>query len=240
MENTTYEYTIQSYMKNPIGAGAASGSRRQAVVAALFETYRALLKQHGGRFDFDVFRVSDSILIRVKIPSEKVEGVAYDVCVEFLDVSDEDRSTLQKKIRIFSNNFAFVYTYAFVFNSRGLLVDYLRPLIPAASLKDPPKTRNPDETVNYEKSIVYAILFIQESRLFLRENFGPRIQRASKLSVRKEFKTFDEVSEEYRYKSHVQSEKKAREKKEVKARALLKQANAKRAARGGKPIKAKK
>jgi hypothetical protein len=225
-EKPKYEYTLQSYLKNPVGAGAASTPQRQVILDALFAKYRALLKEHR-QFKFNVYKVSDSVVIHVMVPSETVEGIAYDVCIEFQDVKSTDSSVLTKKIKIFSNGFSFVYTYAYVFNERELLIDYLRGKLPKEALSQPPKKRNPDETINYEKSIVYAIYFIQEHRLFLKENYGKMLTVSNKLSVKGHMPDFEDLEHKYEYLKKMQNERVAREKKDKKA-ALAKQLEAKK------------
>ena len=215
-EAKKYEYTLQSYLKNPVGAGAASTPQRQVILDALFQKYRGLLKEHR-HFSANAYKVSDSILIHVKVPSESVEGVNYDVCIEFMNVGSTDSSLLTKKIRIFSNNFAFVFTYAYVFNQRNLLVDYLKGLLSKEALSQPPKQRNPDETINYEKSIVYAIYYIQEQRLFLRENFSKILTVSNKIAVKNNIHEFEDVQRDYANKKKLQSAKKEAEKKAKKA-----------------------
>ena len=210
-EAKKYEYTLQSYLKNPVGAGAASTPQRQVILDALFQKYRGLLKEHR-HFSAAAYKVSDSVLIHVKVPSESVEGVNYDVCIEFMNVGSTDSSLLTKKIRIFSNNFAFVFTYAYVFNQRNLLVDYLKGLLSKEALSQPPKQRNPDETINYEKSIVYAIYYIQEQRLFLRENFGKILTVSNKIAVKNNIHEFEDVQRDYANKKKLQSAKKEAEK----------------------------
>jgi hypothetical protein len=154
-----------------------------------------------------------------------------------------ETSMLTKNIKVFSNNFAFVYTYAYVMNQRGLLIDYLRSLLPKEVLSEPPKRRNPDETVNYEKSIVYAIYYIQEHRLFLRENYGPILHVSNKVSIKKEIHEFEDIERDYAIKKSLQSKKKEQEKKAAKAaRAgeLAKQKQTRRAATMAKPSSSKK
>lgn len=242
MSETSYQYTLQSYLKNPVGAGAASTPQRKAILDTLFAKYRALLKTNH-HFKASAYRVSDSVVLHIRVPSESVEGVHYDVCVEFMDVGSTETSMLTKNIKVFSNNFAFVYTYAYVMNQRGLLIEYLRPLLPKEVLSEPPKQRNPDETVNYEKSIVYAIYYIQEHRLFLRENYGPILHVSNKVSVKKELREFEDVERDYANKKSLQSKKKEQEKKAAKAvrvEAQAKKKQARRAATVAKPSSSRK
>jgi hypothetical protein len=242
MSETSYQYTLQSYIKNPTGAGAASTPQRKAILDTLFAKYRVLLKMNH-HFKTSAYRVSDSVVLHVRIPSESVEGVYYDVCIEFMNVANMETSMLTKNIKVFSNNFAFVYTYAYVMNQRGLLIDYLRSLLPKEVLSEPPKQRNPDETVNYEKSIVYAIYYIQEHRLFLRENYGPILHVSNKVSIKKEIREFEDVERDYANKKSLQSKKKEQEKKAakaVRARELAKRKQTRKAATMAKSSPSKK
>lgn len=224
-EEKEYSYTIGSYLNNPIGVGAATLPQRKAILETLQAKYYNLKKT--SKFSTKVFKVGKSVLFLIKVPSETVDKLYYTVALEFLD-ADDNTSLLNKNINIFSNSPSFAYTYAYVFNDRKLLISYLSSRLPKQSLTDEPEIRNPDEIINYEKSIVYAILYFRENRFFERENFSSVIKVSNKVSIKNEIPDFDDLMADYNKKKKAQAALKAAEKKaaseiKAKAKALEKQ-----------------
>jgi cell fate (sporulation/competence/biofilm development) regulator YmcA (YheA/YmcA/DUF963 family) len=206
---STVKHTIQSFINDPLGiVGAGGAKKREDVFQKIDAKYRHLLSAHGNAFKYNVFKVADSVIIRVKVPSESVEGVFYDVAIEFMDVSPKDSSLLTKNIRIFSNNSAFAFTYAYVFEKQGMLIPYFRTKLPEMCLTVEPKVRNPREIMNYEKSVVFAVLFIREHRLFLAENFFKQMVNMTKFSIKDQVKSFQQVEQEYKAHKSVQHKEK--------------------------------
>ena len=214
MEDQEYSYTLQSYLHNPAGAGAASTTMRKAVLDGLYAKYDALRKSH--KFLSRAYRVGSSIVLVVTVPSESVEGASYDVAIEFED-AEKTNNLIDRKIRIFSNAPSFAFTYAYVMNERELLVPYLRSNLPKKVLSEPPKVRNPDETVNYEKTIVFAMFYIRDNRLFVKDTFSAVLKTSNKISFKKEIRTFDEAMAEYEKRKKVQQQRKAAEREASKA-----------------------
>lgn len=218
-EEAEYSYTIGSYLNNPIGTGASTMPQRKVVLETLQNRYYNL--KQNAKFSAKVFKVGKSVLFLIKVPSETVEKLFFTVGIEFLDAND-NTTLLNKNINIFSNSPSFAYTYAYVFNERGLLIKYLSSKLPKQSLTDEPKIRNPDETINYEKSIVFAVLYFKENRLFDRENFSSVMKVSNKVSIKNELPDFEDLMTDYNKKKKAQSDLKAAEKKanaEVKAKA---------------------
>jgi hypothetical protein len=196
---SSVKYTIQSFINDPLGSkGITETKYRKAQLEKLTRQYEVLLKRHGGKFKWKVYQVADSIIMKVEVPSETVSNVTYDACVEFLGVSSTNTSLLDKNIRIFSNNAAFTFSCAYVFEKQGLLIPYFRSKLTAESLEKAPKIRNPNEEMNYEKSIVFAMMFIRQFRLHMFENYGKERTLLNKISVKNAVRSFEEVDRAYK------------------------------------------
>jgi hypothetical protein len=212
-EDQKYEYTVGSYLNNPIGAGAASGPQRQAVLNSLRDQYSQLAKRHKVR----VFQVGSSILFAVDVPSSSFDNFHYDVVIEFLNAKPGD-DLRTKHIRIFSNSPSFTYTYAYVMNERELLIPYLRKLLPKEFYSDAPTKRNPDEIVNYEKTVVYAMFHILDNELMRGEVYRKAIQPVSKLKIADFFQQFDALMMHYKDLERAAVEKRKAERAAAKAK----------------------
>ena len=189
-----YEYTIGSYLSNPVGAGASTLPMRAKLLEALGLAYQTLKSKK--EFKTRAFKVVKSYVLVVTVPSETIDNVFYDVAIEFKDA--EGMSNLADRvIAVYSNSPAFVYTYAYVFNQRKMLIDYLKDHLGSDPLNKPPEKRNPDETINYEKSIVYAIMHIKNNGYLSKDNFASSLKISSESAIKSEIRTFDQAQENY-------------------------------------------
>ena len=231
-----YRYTIGSFLNNPVGAGAASAYGRKTILDNLRNEYQRL--RQVGKFSHQFLKVDDSVLIAVRVPSASFDNFHYDVVIEFQNVGDSDQSLTAKEIRVFSNAPSFVFTYAYVFEEREMLIPYLRSLIGKEALSTPPRIRNPDETINYEKTVVLAMIHILSAELMKREQFDRDIQKVGKLQVKKLFRDADSIAAEYKKRKAEESAKKKAESAAKKAQkvATVKASKARNAAKTTKNV----
>lgn len=201
-------YTIQSFIANPFGTKGLSAPVLRAKMEKIGIKYRAILNLHHGAFKYNVFKVGDSVIINVKVPSESVTGAYYDVAVEFLDVASSSKSLLTRNIRLFSNSFTFVYKYAYLFNKQGMVIPYYKSKLPPECFTNEPEKRNPDGILEYEKSILFAMLFIRDSQLYLFENYSKHRIVSNKLAIKDTVHSFADMSANYRTLMHMQAPKK--------------------------------
>lgn len=138
--------------------------------------YEEALKTHR-EFKYQVYRVNDRRLVHVKIPSS-VEGMNYDVVIEFMSIYPEDLE--RSDIHVFSNSPAFVFTSAFALLSYGdfvntgrllkrgsirrgtdcQIVDGLETKLSEKALMNPPDTRNPTQIAIPDKTVYWGIFYI--------------------------------------------------------------------------------
>lgn len=158
------EMNIVSYLNNPAGNGSAIIPNRELVRGDLQKRFDALYTNKQGSFDGGIYKDEENYFIHVVVPSESVEKqTSYDVVIKFLAPKSSPllSSTTIKEynIQVFSNSPSFTYTYAYVFDKEGLLVEELRNKYRDETF-DVPKTRNPYNMISYEKSIFMAIMYI--------------------------------------------------------------------------------
>lgn len=197
--------TFKSFMNNPAGAGVAFNNRKY-VVEGLEDSYAKLLAATGGKFKYRVFQVGSSILFHVLVSSESIEDFFYDVVIEFEDsVKASDLS--KSNIRLFSNAPSFTFTYAYAFNFQGLLTPYCAPLVNRRALTEIPQVKNTELVTGYEKTLFFALFFIEKNNLFNRSNFGNQLIKANAKSFIETIKDDDSKLEEYKYKKGVAAAK---------------------------------
>ena len=171
--------TIEEYVNNPMGKNnsVVPASARELMRKDYGYRYNNLLLRENGKIDYKLYRIrKDNVyIIHIKIPSEVVNKFYYDVILRFSANSDvkELGTNLEKyNVQFFSNDPAFVYTYAHVFMREGLFVKDLLPKMSKLAIKEKPKVKNPNELKGYVKSIYFAYLYMKERGLFKTISYG--------------------------------------------------------------------
>jgi hypothetical protein len=208
-DETTVEtlMTLESYIHSPSGKGSSIGSKKLLEVHR--HEYYLLLKKFN-KFNVSIYKLTNKhILIKTAIPSESVDSLFYDVCIEFIGDSTSTNSLLSFPIKIFSNAMSFAYTYAYTFNFNNLLIDMLKNKYDKRMLTDFPSSRNPDNVIGYEKTLVYAALYILDSRLYLKENYKDILLLSSERTLTNSIKSVDDLKVVY---SHLKKSQAAQKK----------------------------
>lgn len=168
--------TFKSFMQNPLGDGSTFQNKR-IMSEGLFAKFNILLKKKNN-FKVRVFEIGDSIFIHVLIPSETVDNFFYDVVIEFKDAKGKS-NIVSCPIKFFSNCPSFIFTFAFAFNQTGLLIEELKGKLNSKALNELPKIKNTEMVTGYEKSIFYAMYYIEHMNFLKRESFSNMIIRTN-------------------------------------------------------------
>lgn len=188
--------TLDEYLENPMGKGSTAIGNRTAIRNDLNNRFEALkLKKDG----FEHFQyVKDGIFyFHIRVPSESKRNNKYDVVIalEPPEGSNKVEKTLKNyEFKVFSNCPSFVYTYTYVYDQYGLLIPFLKSKYKDITLESEPKTKNPGEIINYDKSIYFACKFITSSPSLM--NLLTLIPQCKDLNVEKFYrgiKTPDDV-----------------------------------------------
>jgi hypothetical protein len=157
--------TLEEYIKNPMGKNNAVYSQRELFKEIYTKKFDAVIAREAGTINYRLYKDSDRrYLIHIKIPSELVSKFYYDVIIEFTtnDATIELENSLKNyEVKFFSNDPAFVFTYAYSFAQNKLFIDDLKPKMSKRALKDGADIRNPKNVVGYVKSLYFAYLFIK-------------------------------------------------------------------------------
>jgi hypothetical protein len=157
--------TLKEFLDNPMGKGSMAIPNRQMIKDDLSKRYDKLKKKK--KFEINVYKAQDEYYFHILVPSESERDNTYDVVLYFTyDENNEykyDNFLNRYFIKFFSNCPSFTYTFAYVFNQYGFLVEGLRGKYKDEVIDQGPIVRNPGEIVSFEKSIYFACLAIQES-----------------------------------------------------------------------------
>ena len=220
------KYTFDDYIRNPSGKGSA-------VVATvnLDQYQKELLSLEGknGKASYIVYKQNNiggklTYFIHFKIPSS-TKGFFNDVVIE-LDANQDDTTTTKTvkayKVKFFSNDSNFVYTYAYSYKSHGVLITELEKLLPFRCITSKPVMRNPDNAMGYNKSIVFAYLIMIRDNLFLKDNLNRICKNAGINTIKNSIDNFDKKKQE---RNKITQEAKAAFKKQEPKNKVIKSKN---------------
>lgn len=194
------EFTLRSLLNNPTGDNTAYVAARYQVKEALDNKYFNLLKVHG-KFPIKCYLDKDDYYFHIKIPSEKVNSIYYDVVLKVSPPTNEikeERNIQNYTINMFCNASSFVYTYAYVINKNKLLIDFLTNKYDQITLTQAPSVKNPVESFGFEKNIYIACKYIFELGLTSKFNIEQSMFKFSKTAIISDVKSFAQVDQLYK------------------------------------------
>lgn len=164
--------------------------------------------------------------IYVKMPSESTKGHFYDVVLEFKPttaqkmVFSDDLSKFN--VKFFTNDPAFLFTYAYSFNKAGLIIDWLKPKLNKMALTQKPVVRNPKMDTGYVKSLYFTFYFLQIRKLFnLKNEIWKTAVEINKRMILNEIPNFDTKMENGRRLKKYQDDLKKQRELDSKAKKMM-------------------
>lgn len=157
-------HTFQSYMERPMGKGVTA-FQLNSIRADLTSRYKKL-NLNSKISLVHVCKLDDRYFIHFLIPNESEDdrNNDYDVVLEFIPSNKAIASepTIRNyNIKFFSNCPSFVYTFAYIYNDNGLLIEEFKDKFEDQVLSMKPVSRNPYKIVNFEKTIFFACMNFQ-------------------------------------------------------------------------------
>ena len=165
--------SFDKYIDNPSG-GATVITNRNMYKDMYKSKFDKVLLRESGNIVWKVYHVDDgqdSYYIYMKIPSEVIEKFYYDVVVRLFTTENKKKSNVNLReyaVEFYSNDPAFVYTFAHAFSKNRLFIKDLEPKMSKTALKDVAKIKNPKDNVWYVKSLYFAYLTMERYHLFNR------------------------------------------------------------------------
>lgn len=158
--------TFAEFLDNPMGKGSHAITSRPLIVQDLRSRFGVMVKAKKP-FKHTVWEAKNAYYVHVVVPTEDPErNNTYDVVLKFtppedhLDVAKQPTLN-QYDIAFFSNSPSFVYTHAYAFEFYEAFVTELKDRYERQVLANAPVLRNPAIILNYEKTIVYAMLYME-------------------------------------------------------------------------------
>ena len=166
------QMTFENYIDNPMGKGSATitAGHRELMRMQYNKKFDNLLLREKGKMDYRMFTDSkrNEYWIYVKIPSELCKNFYYDTLIKFYadeKVKGGGKNLFKYNVRFYSNDPAFVYTYAYVFAHNDLFINELASKMSKQALKRPPTEKNPSNSIGYVKSIYFVYLLMDNRSL---------------------------------------------------------------------------
>lgn len=160
------------YINNPSN-GATVVTNRSMYKRMYKEKFDKILLRENGGIRYSVFHNSkdDSYYIYLKIPSEVINNFYYDVVVQLYTTESSKKNNVNLSnhgARFYSNDPAFVYTFAHAFNENDLFIKDLSSKMSKKALKNVATIKNPKDNIWYVKSLYFAYLAMEKYNLFNR------------------------------------------------------------------------
>ena len=165
--------SFDKYIDNPSGGATVITNRNMYKDMYKSKFDRVLLRENGS-IEWKVYYENDgkdSYYIYMKIPSEVIEKFYYDVVIHLFTTENKKKSNMNLReyaVEFYSNDPAFVYTFAHAFSKNNLFIKDLEPKMSKEALKTIAKIKNPKDNVWYVKSLYFAYLTMERYHLFNR------------------------------------------------------------------------
>lgn len=165
--------SFDKYIDNPSG-GASVVTARRMYKEMYTQKFNAVLLREQGKIKYKIFKAkdkTDSYYIYIKVPSEVISKFYYDVVIKLYTTESAKKSSAwlrEYAVGFYSNDPAFVYTFAYSFRKNKLFINELASVMSKSALEDKASVRNPDNQVWYVKSLYFAYLTMEKYHLFSR------------------------------------------------------------------------
>lgn len=163
--------TFDEYISNPMGKNTAVMSARSMYMDKYSKQWDELKVRENGTIMYHLYKDKEDYYIHFKIPSEASKKLHYDTIVRFFLLVDDKKPEMERtlshyQVQFYSNDPSFVYTFAYAFKTKKLLIKDLYFKMSQLALKEPAKIKNPKNEIGYVKTIFFAYLEMKHLGLF--------------------------------------------------------------------------
>lgn len=160
--------TFDQYIQNPMGIKNAVISNREMYRTMYTDKLNKVLVREASKVEYYLYKSKSAYYCYIKVPSEVVPKFTYDVVIKFTEPDKGIVDTTLKRfdVKFYSNDPAFVYTFAHAFVSNDLFIPELKDKMSKLAVKQVAKEKNPTDQVGYVKSLYFAYLIMQQRGLF--------------------------------------------------------------------------
>ena len=213
---------FDKYIDNPAGDGNSVITNRSMYKNMYQNKFDAVMLREQGKLNYTLYKANDatdSHYVHFKIPSEVVPNFYYDVVVRFYTDQKSVMSEANLRryyVQFYSNDPAFVYTFAHSFIKNEMFIEDLKPKMAKESVKKVAKVKNPNNNVWYVKSLYFAYLAMTKYNLWSKSHFTGYV--CHKYSKRELLGKIEQAEKKIE-KRKVEGEKIAKQKKEAEKQA---------------------
>ena len=156
------EMTFDKYIDNP--SGGSVFTNRNMYKTMYKDKFDKILLREQGAIKYALYIDKDNIdshYVHLKIPSEVISNFYYDVVIQLYtnNNSIKNEASLRRySVKFYSNDPAFVYTFAHSFNKNGLFISDLESKMSRQALRHKATVKNPKDDIWYVKSLFFAYL----------------------------------------------------------------------------------
>lgn len=203
--------TFTQYINNPLGEKNSVITNRAMYQKMYRDKLDKILLREGGKVKYYLYKNKDNYYIHFKIPSEVIDKFYYDTVIEFYTTDPIKAKSMSLKdyyVKFYSNDPAFVYTFAHAFIKNDIFITDLESKMTKESVKNVAKEKNPKNLVGYVKSLFFAYLLLGDYGLFSKTLYD---NTAEKYSKSKLLKTVEHAKD--KVKDRQEAEEKERKKR---------------------------
>lgn len=165
------DMTLNDYIKNPMGRYNAvlNASTREILRVRYSKKFDNILLRENGKIEYHLFynHKNNEYWAYIKVPSEVVKRFYYDVVFKFSANASKGGGDdlFDYNMKVYSNDPAFVFTYAHAFAKNNLFIKELSGKMSRQALTQDAKEKNPTNDVGYVKALYFAYLLMKSKKL---------------------------------------------------------------------------
>lgn len=180
--------TYTQYINNPLGEKSSVITNRGMYQKMYRDKLDKILLREGGKVKYTLYTSKENYYIHFKIPSEVIDKFYYDTIIEFYTndpIKSKSESLKDYNVRFYSNDPAFVYTFAHAFIKNDLFITDMTSKMSKEAIKHVAKEKNPKNLVGYVKSLFFAYLLIGDYGLFSKTLYNSSAEKYNKTKLLK-------------------------------------------------------
>lgn len=168
--------TFDNWIKNPTGSRPMMVQQREMARQIYTDKYDKMMLASAGAMNYTLWKSQkgDRFIAFFTVPSESTQKVFYDIVVEFYtrDTIEMQKNNLNGYyVKFYSNDPNFTFTFAYVYNKEGLIIQDLKKKLSAQSITERPKVTNPNKVVGWVKGFYFVYLYMNDHGLFNKLNW---------------------------------------------------------------------
>lgn len=163
--------TYDQYIQNPMGIANSVISNREMYRQNYTKRWDIINLRENGEIKYKLYKADKGVYYAyIKVPSEAVKNFYYDVLIKFIPPKDAAKaignSLKDYEVQFYSNDPAFVYTFAHAFIKNNLFIKELAHKMSREAIRKAAVEKNPSNQVGYVKSLYFAFLIMNRRGLF--------------------------------------------------------------------------